>query len=214
MRLPGVFRRAFDTVHAPPALSAFILTELASSRRHWHGLLHHALMLRMVGRARVDPSDRRKLILAVLFHDIVYDATRTDNEAASALVAGRWLHGDEAEDIAALILATRHHDLAAADPVTRVLLDADLAILWTPNEALYAFYAVGIRQEYAHVGDAAYRAGRRAVLDRLEQQLRPAIDPTEADRLALNLLRERADLASGRHDLGEGHAAVATSDSA
>lgn len=196
MRGEGPFRRFFEEVDAPADLRGFVLGELSAPGRHWHGLLHHALMLRAIHRAGHRPAERRHLILAVLFHDIVYDAIRSDNEEASAAVARRWLVGAEADVVAALILATKAHDLAGADPVTRTLLEADLAILWTPSQPLYAFYADGIHREYAHVPDAAYRTGRAAVLTRLEAQLRPALDEARAQRLAFNLGGERTRLAS------------------
>lgn len=195
MRHEGPFRRFFDEVDASAALRAFVLAKLSAPSRHWHGLLHHALMLHAIHRAGHPPSERRRLILAVLFHDIVYDATRTDNEEASAAVARSWLAGTEADAVAALILATRTHDLAAADPVTRTLLESDLAVLWTPSASLYAFYAAGIRREYAHVPKAAYGAGRAAVLTRLEVQLHPALSTERAARLSANLSGERARLA-------------------
>lgn len=202
MRGQRLFARFFDEVDASPALRRFVLSELARPERRWHGLLHHALMLRQVSKARHAPYDRRRLIRAVLFHDIVYDATRGDNEEASAAVARRWLPPEDAEPVAALILATKAHDLAAADPLTRTLLDADLAVLWTPGAALYAFYAEGIRAEYGHVPDAAYRAGRAAVLAGLEAKIRPAVTPTRAATLARNLDWERARIEAGAFDLG------------
>ena len=197
MRGEGPFRRFFEEVGAPADLRGFVLGELSAPGRHWHGLLHHALMLRAVHRAGHPSTDRRRLILAVLFHDIVYDATRTDNEEASAVVARRWLSGAEADSVTALILATKAHDLAHADPITRTLLEADLAILWTPSPRLYAFYAAGIRREYTHVPDDVYRTGRAAVLTRLEAQLRPALDEARVERLAFNLHGERGRLAEG-----------------
>lgn len=197
----GLFARSFDAVAAPASLRRFVLDELASPRRHWHGLLHHALMLRAIGKAGHGAGAQRRLTLAVLFHDIVYDAQRGDNEEASAVVARRWLAGDEADAGAALILATKHHGLTAADPVTRTLLEADLAVLWTPSERLYRFYANGIRREYAHVPDAAYRSGRGAVLRRLEDQLRTSLDAAQTEALARNLGWERTALSAGAFDL-------------
>ena len=195
------FAPFFDRVGAAPALRAFILTELASPTRHWHGLLHHALMLRAVVRADVEAADSKRLIRAVLFHDIVYDATRADNEEASAAVARQWLD-DDAGLVATMILATKRHDLTVADAVTRLLLEADLAILWTPSATLYDFYARGIRREYVHVADAAYRIGRAKVLDELEQTLRGSIDLPRRIRLTANLSRERQQLATGVFDKG------------
>lgn len=196
MRGGRFFRPFFERVGASDPLRRFVLTELGSRRRHWHGLLHHALMLRAIGRAGHDAVATRHLIWSALFHEIVYDAKRSDNEEASAMVARSWLHGAEADAVAALILATKRHDLAT-DPVTRTFLEADLAILWTSSERLYAFYADGIRAEYAHVPDTAYRAGRAAVLGKLRDQLMLSLDPTRATRLARNLDGEIARLAAG-----------------
>jgi predicted metal-dependent HD superfamily phosphohydrolase len=64
-----------------------------------------------------------------------------------------------------MIWATQH--TADSQPPalhdTRVLLDADLAILGA-SEDRYARYARDIRAEYAWVSDADYRAGRARVL--------------------------------------------------
>ena len=71
MKEPAIFRRAFDAVATPPALRRFVLDELGSPARHWHGLPHHALMLRAIVRTGHDATNRRRLILTILFHDIV-----------------------------------------------------------------------------------------------------------------------------------------------
>lgn len=195
MRGARLFRPWFDAVSAPETLRRFILAELDSPARHWHALVHHALMLRTVTHAGHDATAQRQLILATLFHDIVYDARRGDNEEASAAVAREWLTGKEANPVAAMILATKRHDLDT-DPVTRTLLEADLAILWTPSTQLYDFYARGIRVEYAHVPDAAYRAGRAAVLTGLRDGLAVHLDTARQAALTRNIDRELAALAS------------------
>lgn len=197
MRGARFFLPFFDAIAAPEPLRRFVLGELGSPTRHWHGLLHHALMLRAVARSGHKAADKLRLIRAVLFHDIVYDATGQDNEEMSAAAAQRWLGDDTVEP---LILATKAHDLAAADPVTRTLLEADVAVLWTPSAALYRFYARGIRSEYAHVPDAAYRAGRAAVLDGLRAKIAPELDEARRRQLDANLDWERAEIDAGALD--------------
>jgi predicted metal-dependent HD superfamily phosphohydrolase len=64
-----------------------------------------------------------------------------------------------------LILATKSHETAAADPNAFVLLDADLAIL-SASPAEYDAYARAIRQEYSFVPDEQYAVGRTAVLQK------------------------------------------------
>ena len=58
-------------------------------------------------------------------------------------------------------MVTAAHDPTSPDEA--VLCDADLAVL-AADPATYTAYATGVRAEYAHVDDAAWRAGRAAVL--------------------------------------------------
>ena len=51
----------------------------------------------------------------------------------------------------------------ATGSASALLDDADLAILASPPER-YAEYVAGVRAEYAHVPEAAFRAGRRQIL--------------------------------------------------
>ena len=53
--------------------------------------------------------------------------------------------------------------LEAPGGVGASLDDADLAILASPPQR-YADYAAGVRAEYAHVPEPAFRAGRRQIL--------------------------------------------------
>lgn len=108
--------------------------------------------------------------LAAWFHDAVYDpaATSGSNEADSAVLARDTLHqlsfGED--DIAAvdrLIQLTARHDTDATEPLDAAFHDADLWILSAPQER-FDSYCDQVREEYAHVSDAAYRHGRAAIL--------------------------------------------------
>jgi predicted metal-dependent HD superfamily phosphohydrolase len=92
---------------------------------------------------------------------------------------------------------------AGADPVevrdaaTAVLLDADLWVLAAPAPR-FDEYCHEVREEYRHVGDAAYRQGRRAVLEPLLERpwlyaTAPARERWEAAARA-NLARELSRL--------------------
>jgi predicted metal-dependent HD superfamily phosphohydrolase len=104
---------------------------------------------------------------AALFHDVVYDPTRADNEDRSASLAHRraveigW-DTARADAVHRLVMVTKGHAAASLDE--GVLVDADLAILGTsPSD--YASYVAGVRAEYAHVSAHAWSVGRTAVLD-------------------------------------------------
>ena len=113
-------------------------------------------------------ADLDALLAAALFHDAVYDPTSATNEADSAALADARLaelgwSGDRRSDVRRWILATADHAAHTDDPATAVLCDADLAILGAPaNE--YLAYVTGVRAEYAHVADDAWRTGRTRVV--------------------------------------------------
>src|SRR5262249_29092639 len=107
--------------------------------------------------------------LAIIFHDVVYDPRRQDNEAQSAAVARARLTAlgfapDLINRVADYIEATQHgRQLDTEDPDLALLLDLDLSTLAAAPDA-YRLYASAIRREYGHVPDALYRVGRRHVL--------------------------------------------------
>lgn len=144
---------------------ADVVRRYGEPHRAYHTLVHIEDVLGVLEELGVtDPA----VLLAAVLHDVVYDPTRGDNEAASADYARHVLaHLDEGtvERTAELILATASHEIGAErDPGRAALLDADLAILAAPPDD-YEAYSRAIRREYAHVRDDAYRAGRARVLE-------------------------------------------------
>ena len=142
--------------------------------------------------------------VAAWFHDAVYDprALPGANEAASADLARETLRAlgfDEQDQhtVARLVEQTAAHDHDGDDPVAAAFHDADLWVLSAPEER-FDEYCAQVREEYAHVDDAAYRAGRTAVLepllhrDRIYRTL-PALREWEAPA-RVNLGRELARL--------------------
>jgi predicted metal-dependent HD superfamily phosphohydrolase len=160
----------------------------AEPHRHYHTLDHIAALLTLLRRHGADIADRDALTLAILFHDVVYDPSRQDNEAASAAwasprLAGLGFAGDVRAKIGRYILATRHDRPleATADADLALLLDLDLSILAaTPDD--YRAYADAVRLEYAFVPDPLYRPGRRRLLEAFLRRER--IYLTEPLRLA------------------------------
>jgi predicted metal-dependent HD superfamily phosphohydrolase len=72
-----------------------------------------------------------------------------------------------------MVLATAGHATdGVEDADLRLFLDLDLSILGQPAP-VYAAYSAAIRAEYRHVEEAAYKAGRRRVLQSF--LARPAI---------------------------------------
>ena len=139
--------------------------------RHYHTLQHLDNLLHLLAPAPL--HDPVVVQLAVWFHDAVYNALKSDNEARSAARAREFLRGSILEParqqrVAFLIERTADHTQPqpADDADLLLFLDADLSILGTP-EAEYWAYARQVRQEYRLVPDLLYRPGRRKVLAKM-----------------------------------------------
>jgi predicted metal-dependent HD superfamily phosphohydrolase len=138
--------------------------------RRYHDLAHLAAVLGIVDQLAGLAADPAAVRLAAWYHDVAYDPRRTDNEEVSAARAGIGLLGlvDDATvaEVQRLVLLTAGHDPAPDDANGAVLCDADLAVLASPPPA-YAGYASAVREEYGHLADAEFTAGRIAVLEHL-----------------------------------------------
>jgi predicted metal-dependent HD superfamily phosphohydrolase len=169
--LLAAFRAALPDADpsAAGAAARNLIARWTEPHRRYHTLDHLRFMLSIVDGA-ADPD----VTLACWFHDAVYDPQRADNEQVSADLARAVLTSlrAPADAVARLVLLTATHDPDPSDHSGQLLCDADLAILAT-EPASYARYAIAVREEYAHVPDDAFRAGRTAVLRGLLD--RPAI---------------------------------------
>ena len=168
--------------------------------RHYHTMEHITAVLQHLTELHVATPTAK---LAAFFHDAVYDPTRGDNEAQSAELAREVLVAvdrPEADDVAAIVLATATHELPDGAPrETAAFLDADLAILAAPPE-VYDAYTENVRKEYGHVSDANFRTGRAGILEGFltrDQLFFTTAGQAKFDALArTNLRREIESLAS------------------
>jgi predicted metal-dependent HD superfamily phosphohydrolase len=152
-----------------------MIAAYSAPNRHYHNLAHIEDCLDKL--AHVDglsSAERAILQEAIWWHDVVYDPTRSDNEELSAQLAEQNLGTEMREEVGRLIRLTKTHQVEAADKLGAILISIDLSIL-AADPARYDAYATAIRKEFAHVPDAAYRAGRSDVLRRFAA--RPVIFP-------------------------------------
>jgi predicted metal-dependent HD superfamily phosphohydrolase len=188
-----------------------LLIRYAEPHRHYHTATHIMLTIRHLhDMCRAVGSEASPEVLAAaLYHDAIYDPTADDNEASSADIAVGQLTdvgwpAVRCDAVAAMILATAGHVTPRVtnndDVDTTLLLDADLAILGA-EPAAYQSYVNGVRAEYSHVDDAAWLAGRSAVLHRFLERPRlfatQYMHDTYEHRARANI---QAELASLRRD--------------
>jgi predicted metal-dependent HD superfamily phosphohydrolase len=104
--------------------------------------------------------------IAINFHDVVYDTHAGDNEDRSArmledILPRAGVAADVVARIGGHVRATKAHVPCSADG--QLVIDIDLSILGEQPE-VFARFEEEIRREYAWVDEAAYLAGRAAVL--------------------------------------------------
>lgn len=120
------------------------------------------------------------LVLAAWFHDAVYEGAPGEDERRSEQLAGASLEPlvvagllseEELQLVRLLVRATAAHEFpesadlpADYEPVDiQLFLDADMAIL-AAEPARYRRYLRGVRSEYSHFDDEAFRTGRTSFL--------------------------------------------------
>lgn len=146
----------------------------SEAHRRYHTLKHIDHLLQQldsafsavsVGASPAASAPSKELLLAALYHDVVYDTTRFDNEEQSAFLLGDLLSACDGVSldisrIQEMIRATKHSgDFEPADEETKLLLDADMSILGT-EKASYDDYVRNVRFEYRHVSDELWKYHR------------------------------------------------------
>lgn len=162
-----------------------LLARWDEPHRRYHDRRHLAAVLvalRVLTAGRPVPVE---VVCAAWLHDAVHDG-RDDDEERSAVLATTVLPPlgvapAVVDEVARLVRLTLTHGPAADDAAGALLSDADLAVL-AASPQRYARYAADVREEYAHVDDDAFRAGRTAVLRSLLDRPRLYVTAEGHDR--------------------------------
>jgi predicted metal-dependent HD superfamily phosphohydrolase len=139
-----------------------------SKGRHYHTFAHLENLLSELHEVRTQVKNWDVILFMIFYHDVVYSATRRDNEEESAKLAVERLKAmgvqpDVIELVREGIIATKTHNTHANGDVN-YFTDADLAILGAePGE--YSKYTEQIRSEYKIFPDLLYKPGRRKVVE-------------------------------------------------
>ncbi|XAS67085.1 DUF4031 domain-containing protein [Micrococcaceae bacterium Sec5.7] len=153
------------------ALFLDLLDRWGESHRKYHGRTHLLAVLEALDLLSEPTEPSRSVVLAAWFHDAVYRGTAGQDEEESARLAedrltAAGLPADQVEEVARLVLLTTAHQPDPGDDDGALLCDADLSVLGGEPVA-YSRYLAAVREDYAHIGDADFAAGRAAVVRQL-----------------------------------------------
>lgn len=159
-----------------PALASSCIAEVEKAyggrKRHYHNADHILALLTLSQEYRHMLKAPLLVDFAIVYHDIVYNVMRKDNEHRSSVIAGKRLlalgmDAYEAGVVMVYIEATKHHQipsgLAHAEDLA-LFLDFDTAILGAPWEE-YEAYTRKVRKEYGIYPDMMYKPGRKKFLE-------------------------------------------------
>lgn len=189
----------------PDAVLDGLKARYREPHRRYHALAHiEDCLAHLAALPDLSERDRKLLYLAIWWHDAVYDSTRSDNEDISADLAVSDLAamGEDADtqaEVARLIRLTKGHRVPDGDRIGALLISIDLSILGAAPDR-YDLYASAIREEYAHVPETLYRAGRASIMRSFLDATTLFPDPSFHARLEAqartNIAREVATLSA------------------
>lgn len=135
--------------------------------RHYHNMLHLMNLYGELENVRADVKQWDVMMFALLYHDIVYNTLRKDNEERSAELARKRLLSLGVDDkrinqCCTMILATKGHTVSHDNDIN-LFTDADLSVLGK-DASLYLAYAAQVRKEYSVYPSLIYNPGRKKVL--------------------------------------------------
>lgn len=173
LRMSAKFHQHFVAMGASdPAVSAvfweLLVPYYESPDRHYHTLGHVNRLFVTAEELRwtLDPCS----MIALWFHDAIYDAARKDNEDRSSdlCIGACALMGVDRGVVRAaahVIESTKYHEVTGVGDAVPSVLDLDLTPLGADDKT-FDEDCLAIRKEYGHVPDVDYKVGRTEILRR------------------------------------------------
>jgi len=146
------------------ALMNFVIPRYSEAHRYYHDINHITYMLDHAAAHHFTLTDEQ--ILAINFHDVVYDPTKyngyNERESAKMVDVFNETHDNvlsivSVDLIKSIILDTIDHRATTRE--AELVLDLDLLSL-AAGWGLFCKNTEQIRKEYSHVNDEEFRLGR------------------------------------------------------
>lgn len=171
-------------------------------QRFYHNSSHIIDMLQYVEdkiKLNIYPIE---LITAILYHDIVYDPKRKDNEEKSVLeLKHDFVNSKFVRNVAKLIMCTKSHNTddihSFLIPTANLLIEADLSILGSENIVKYNEYLSKVYAEYSFLNHNVFIEGRIKFINEMLSKPFIVLDSELNERIKNNLLKEKEFLCSG-----------------
>ncbi len=148
-----------------------LLEKWEESHRAYHSKEHLYDLFRQIeddySKGDISTTEKEKLELIALFHDVIYDPTRTDNEERSANLLLRLCDHQKNSSILEIyeaILGTARHENVSQ--LSAMFNKYDMNIVERGFDELLK-WEHGIYEEYKTIGDDAYKQGRLQFLESL-----------------------------------------------
>lgn len=138
--------------------------------RLYHGKSHlDDLIQQIQNYQQISSKEREMLFLIALFHDIIYDPQRTDNEERSAdfFLNSVKNQTNDIREISKCILDTRNHNSSSL--ISKIFCEMDMDIVKRPLQDLLK-WEEGISFEYSFLSTNEYIIRRTAFLEKIIQQ--------------------------------------------
>ncbi len=141
--------------------------QYSGKKRYYHTFRHLDHLLEQLAVVKSELTDWNTILFTLFYHDVIYDALKSDNEEKSAELAIKRMQQLQVpfkliESCKEQILATKSH-VRSGNPDTNYFTDADLSVLGQDWE-VYSAYFKNVRKEYAVYPDLIYNPGRKRVL--------------------------------------------------
>lgn len=167
------FSIMLEKLHCPEKQIEILWDDLfhlyQGKKRHYHNLSHLNAMFNEMKRFENDLNDPEILAFSIWYHDIIYNASKSNNEEMSAkkafdILTELQVKNSRIKKCFDQIIATKSHKIHDTKNIdVMYLLDFDLEVLgrdWSEYET----YSKQIRNEYSIYPWFMYKKGRKKAL--------------------------------------------------
>ena len=163
---------------------SFVLDRWSESHRSYHNIDHLSDLISKInedfGNDKINENEREKLLLTALFHRIVHEPKRDDNQERSADIFYRFCNEQynvDLVEVKQMILDTKTKN--PCTPLSRKFLDYDLSVCESDFEQLLT-WENNLREEYSFLSNEEYKKVRlsfvESVIDRYTENMDNLLD--------------------------------------